>query len=266
MSQTPDSTHQTQSLLMHSAEPFFFPGGPVGCILVHGFTGTPKEMRWMGEYLASQGHTVLGVRLFAHATKPEDMKRARWADWLASLEDAWYILSGVTEKIFVCGLSMGGILSLLFASRFPVHGVVAMSTPEHLPNDPRLGFIKTLSLFQPFTPKGESHWFDEAAHKDHISYSTDPTRSYAELRDMLKVMRESLPQVTAPTLLINSKNDQTVKPEDHHQELIYQALGSLEKQTLWVENSHHVITRDAARQSVFQAAGDFIARIASQPR
>ncbi len=69
--------------LIPTAEPFVFPGGPVGCLLVHGFTGTPKEMRWLGEYLAGQGHTVLGVRLAGHATQPEDMIRARWWDWAA---------------------------------------------------------------------------------------------------------------------------------------------------------------------------------------
>jgi carboxylesterase len=49
--------------IIPSAEPFYFPGGKTGCLLVHGFTGSPKEMRWMGEYLAGQGYTVLGVRL-----------------------------------------------------------------------------------------------------------------------------------------------------------------------------------------------------------
>jgi len=41
----------------------------------------------MGEYLAKRGYTVLGIRLFAHATQPDDMLRARWWDWLAAVED-----------------------------------------------------------------------------------------------------------------------------------------------------------------------------------
>jgi len=49
------------------AEPFFLSGSRCGCLLVHGFTGTPKEMRWMGENLHSQGYTVLGIRLSGHA-------------------------------------------------------------------------------------------------------------------------------------------------------------------------------------------------------
>src|SRR3974377_2317290 len=94
------------------AEPFFFPGGPTGCLLVHGFTGAPKEMRWLGEYLAGQGHTVLGVRLAAHATRPEDMHRASWQDWVASVEDGWNLLcsaicrtdSPEPARMFIMGL------------------------------------------------------------------------------------------------------------------------------------------------------------------
>ncbi len=139
--------------LIPSAEPFFFPGRPTGCLLVHGFTGAPKEMRWLGEYLAGQGHTVLGVRLSAHATQPEDMIRSRWWDWVASVEDGWAMLSGCTERIFVIGLSMGGILALLSASYQPVAGVVAMAVPHHLPQDPRLHFINCSAASGVFSPK-----------------------------------------------------------------------------------------------------------------
>ena len=70
--------------IIPSAEPFFFPGSKTGILLIHGFTGTPKEMRWMGEYLHQKQHlTVLGIRLSGHATQPEDMLRSSYTDWLA---------------------------------------------------------------------------------------------------------------------------------------------------------------------------------------
>ena len=54
------------------AEPFFLPGGKTGCLVVHGFTGTPLEMRGLGDFLHQQGHTILGVRLAGHATSLKD--------------------------------------------------------------------------------------------------------------------------------------------------------------------------------------------------
>ncbi len=242
--------------IIPTAEPFFFSGDEIGCLVVHGFTGTPKEMRWMGEFLAKRGRTVLGVRLAGHATTTEDMIRTRWPDWLASVEDGYCLLKDCTSQIFLVGLSMGGVLSLLFASKFPVKGVVAMSTPYELPPDPRLKYVQWLHWFKPFMPSGESDWHDKKAEADHVSYGGYPTRSLAELNGLLPEMRAGLPNITAPTLLMHSRNDDGVSPESMPK--IYQYLGSEDKHMQWFENSGHVLTRDAERENVFQAAAEFV--------
>jgi carboxylesterase len=245
-------------MILPTAEPFLIPGGSTGCLLVHGFTGTPKEMRQLGEHLAQKGNSVLGIRLFGHATQPKDMIRARWQDWMVSLEDGWNILSGSTDRIFVIGLSLGGVLSLLFGAQHPVAGIVAMATPYNLPNDPRLPFIKLLSLIKPYVPKGPSKWYDQEAQIEHTCYPVDVTRAYAELDCLRQEMQAALPLMTAPTLLIYSKDDQVVKAEDEHMENIYSALGSMDKRKLWIENSGHVITRDLQRELVFEATANFV--------
>ena len=96
------------SQIIPTAEPFLLPGdsSKPACLLIHGFTGTPKEMRWMGEFLNRQGYTCLAVRLTGHATDPEDMIRSRWTDWAASVEDGYALLRGLTDNIFLIGLSM----------------------------------------------------------------------------------------------------------------------------------------------------------------
>src|SRR5919198_4315041 len=120
--------------IIPTAEPFFFLGNSSkpACLLIHGFTGTPKEMRQMGEFLNGQGYTCLGIRLAGHATDPEDMIRSRWTDWVASVEDGYQLLCGLTDHIFLIGLSMGGILALLASTQLNVKGVIAMSTPSRL--------------------------------------------------------------------------------------------------------------------------------------
>ena len=97
--------------IIATAEPFLFLGdrSKPACLLIHGFTGTPKEMRWMGEYLNGQGYTCLGIRLAGHATDPEDMIRSNWTDWTVSIEDGYRLLRGVSDDIFLGGLSMGGL-------------------------------------------------------------------------------------------------------------------------------------------------------------
>src|SRR5512142_687356 len=132
--------------IIETAEPFLLPGSRTGCLLIHGFTGTPKEMRWMGEHLAKQGFSVLGVRLAGHATRLEDMPRSRWTDWAASVEDGYHLLSGLADRIYLVGLSMGAALSLLMSTRLDVKGVVAISTPW------RVALASMAKYLLPLTP------------------------------------------------------------------------------------------------------------------
>jgi carboxylesterase len=246
-------------LIQPGGEPFLFPGSSVGCLLVHGFTGAPREMLDLGVHLAEQGYTVHGVRLFAHGTQVDDMLRARWRDWLASVEDGYHLLHRHCDRIVIMGLSMGGMLSLIFASRFPVSGVVAMSTPYAMPADWRLRFIRFFSLFIRHVAKGESDWVDPTAEEDHFDYPYYPTPSVAELRDLVGVLHTALPLIKVPTLVIHSKNDGSVPPQDA--EKIFQALGSEDKILEWVLRSGHVITRDAERQRVFALATEFVSKL-----
>ncbi|HRQ22166.1 MAG TPA: alpha/beta fold hydrolase [Anaerolineales bacterium] len=247
--------------IIPTTEPFFLPGGRTGILLTHGFTGAPKEMRWMGDYLNEQGYTCLGIRLAGHATDPEDMIRSHWTDWAASVEDGFHLLSGSVDRIFLAGLSMGGVLSLLMSTRLDVAGVVAMSTPYKLPDDPRLRHIEWISKIVAYMPKSDEEpdagWFDKEAFKDHVSYPQNPVRSIGELNKLLGEMRASLPNLRVPVLLIHSRDDKYVLPES--MEMIFADLkNTTDKTKIYVTESGHVVTRDAARQQVFELARDFI--------
>jgi carboxylesterase len=251
--------------IIPSAEPFFFSNpNKTGILLVHGFTGAPKEMRWMGEYLNREhGFACLGVRLAGHATKPEDMIRSTHADWLLSVEEGYHLLSGVSERVILAGLSMGGALALTMAAQLPAAGVIAMATPYGLPQDWRLDYTEWLSKLQPYLPKSSdppgTGWFDKQAWNEHISYPQNPLRSIGELKKLLELMRSALPQVTAPTLLIYSKDDIYLPlGSEASMNYIYDHLGSARKQKLLISGSGHVLTRDAQRETVFRAAAEFI--------
>lgn len=256
--------------IISSAEPFFFPNGTTGCLLIHGFTGTPREMRAMGEYLAGKGFSVLGPRLAGHATRPEDMIRSNWTDWATCVEDGYHLLRGAARRIYLIGLSMGGALSLLMSTRLEVNGVIAMSTPYRLPRDWRLNHTEWLSKIWPYLPKDDETpgggWFDAQARAEHVSYPLNPVRSIGELNKLLTVMRAALPQVRVPVLLIHSADDRYV-PVENMESLYRELVNAPEKVRLLITGSGHIVTRDAARQHVFEAAFDFINGIErSRPR
>ncbi len=219
-------------------------------------------MRWMGEYLAEPGFSVLALRLTGHATKPEEMIRMRYADWMHSVEDGYYLLKGVADRVVLIGLSMGGVLSLLMASKLKVTGVISMSAPYKL-DDPRIQYAKAASETIKFIPKGDGEpgagWFDKDAWRGQVSYPENPVRSVAALDALMGEMRAALPKVDVPTLLIHSRNDSYVPLNS--MEGIYADLGTDDKEMMWVTESGHVIPREPAKAEVFPKAVEFIRRL-----
>jgi carboxylesterase len=164
---------------------------------------------------------------------------------------------------------MGGALALLMSTRLDTKGVIAISTPYRLHDDWRLRYTDLISKVRPFMPKGNTApdpgWFDKEAWKDHISYSHNPVRSIGELNKLLMAMHTALPQVRVPVLLIHSKDDAYILPENL--ERIYIELTNVkDKSKLYVTGSGHVVTRDAARGQVFEATANFIRRVESKPK
>jgi esterase/lipase len=106
-----------------AAQPYFFQGRDTGCfrntgcLLIHGFTGSPPELLPLGKYLAERGCMVAAPLLAGHGTRVEDLAATSWQDWLQSAADALKRLrEEPIERIFLIGISMGGLLSLMLAA------------------------------------------------------------------------------------------------------------------------------------------------------
>jgi carboxylesterase len=216
-------------------------------------------MRWLGEHLANNGITALGLRLFGHGTQPADLLRARKEHWIANVEDGIALLRETCENIFLVGLSLGGVLALNLGSRQAVSGIVAMAAPAALP--PLVSrlrpILKPLSLFWRYRkPPEDSYWHDLEAKALNLHYPVQPVRAIAEVHDLVEATRVQLSLVTPPVLLIYSRNDDSVLPENA--ERIYALLASEDKTIEWVEQSGHNLPRDAERERVFKLITTFI--------
>ena len=236
--------------------PFFFEGGPTGCLLVHGFSGSPPEMRPMGEYLAQRGLTVLGVRLAGHGTTPEDMATTTWRDWVASAEEGLQELMGRCGRVFVAGLSMGGLITLHLAAHHPLDGIVPMSAPAYIA-DWRFRFMPLAQHFLRWvTPNIESDLTDPQAQERCWSYDRLPARCIASLGQLLRLVRRELPRVEVPALIMQGEKDHHIPADSAH--LIFDELGSDDKEIVLWPNSGHCITIDSEREAVWARAFQFM--------
>jgi len=242
---------------------------PLGCLLVHGFTGTPEEMRPLGEALAARGFPVYAVRLAGHGTDVAELARTRWTDWFASVEAGVARLRASTERLAVAGMSMGSLLALHLAATRPkdVTALVLCGTPLRLA-DARARWVPLLSRLLPTRlamlqkPNGPDV-ADAAMRAASRSYRMTPLAGVTELLRLQEVVRRELSRVTQPALLLHGRHDHSVPLANL--ELLQRGLGSPWIETGVLERSWHVITMDVERDEVGRRAADFLERVEAAP-
>ncbi len=244
---------------LRSPEPFFYSGGKTGILLIHGFTGTPSELRPMGEYLRDKGYTVYAPLLAGHGTCPEEMEKTGWRDWWQSTLDAYNRLRKLDlDHLFVAGLSMGGVLSLLLAVEKPADGVISMCAPVWVRD--RRAFLAGIAYpFYRYKPNGKHRDPDIDAHL--VPYDRTPIKSVGELNRLLRRLKRCLSKVEIPALVVQSLNDETIQPRSANH--IYGRISSKVKQLSWYEKSSHIITVDKERRKLFAEVDQFIRQVSS---
>lgn len=237
------------------AEAFSFAGGPVGVLLIHGFTGSPASMRPWGEYLAGQGLTVSCPRLPGHGTRWQEMNHTSWPDWYGEIERGFEDLRRRTERVFVMGLSMGGTLTLRLAELHAdqIAGIVLVN-PSILSENRTIRALPVVQLVLPSVKAIANDISKEGA--DEIAYSRTPLRALSSLVQLWRLTRADLGQVTVPVLYFRSAVDHVV--EVSNARVIQSRLGSSDVREVVLPDSYHVATLDHDAPAIFEGSMDFV--------
>ncbi|HNX45646.1 MAG: alpha/beta fold hydrolase [Anaerolineaceae bacterium] len=237
-------------------EPFIFEGNSVGVLLLHGFTATTAEVRYLAERLREKGYTVSAPLLPGHGTHPDDLNQTKWLAWYEAAEASYLDLRQRCERVFIGGESMGGLLALLIASRYAkVDGVMLFAPALEIP---QLSLVPLLQHFKKYQPKHYKE--DNLAWK---GYNVYPLKGLAQLVKLQKVVKKELPQVTQPTLIFMGKLDTSVPLSVG--EKIYDGIESNHKELINLENSPHVMLLAEEKDLISQQVGEFIEDILSSP-
>jgi carboxylesterase len=247
---------------MAGAEPFHFAGhGEVACLLVHGFTGTPNELRDLGRHLAGRGVTARGVRLSGHGTRPDDLAGFSYRDWIADVEAQLDELLESHARVFVGGLSMGGTLALNVAARRTddrrLAGIISLAAPLRLV-DWRLSLVPFAGWAVRWQSWGRPDIRDERQWERHVAYRRFRVSALAQLLRLMRETRLLLPRVEQPLLVVHSRRDNTVPA--FNAELILDEVSSQERRLIWLEDSYHVMTLDFEYEIVHQEVERFVLR------
>jgi carboxylesterase len=234
------------------------PNSP-GVLLIHGGGDTPQALAQLAGHLHSRGFSVRVPLLAGHgrslaalrgvsARQLHDDVRKEFAAWRAR-----------HDRVAVVGLSMGGALSIKLASEQPVEALVLLAPYIAMPPGTR-GMARTIQawgwLFPYFTSLGTRSIRDPAAGARALGHGILTPAALRALYDVVNDAVLALPHVTAPTLVIQSRDDNRITAESA--ELAFARLGAAEKKFVWTDKGAHVITVDFGYQRVFETTRDWL--------
>ena len=245
--------------MREGGEPFFMKGGSSGVLLIHGFTGLPVELFLLGNFLNQKNFTVLCPRLAGHGTSENDLMRTTKEDWFNSVLDGFYILRGVCDKIFVVGHSMGGILTLKLSTEQDLAKIVTLAAPIFiddglgLKNLPPKEFCGNACIVQP-----RKKLTDVPPAVNNV-YEKTPLVSVHELVDLIDDVKNLLPKVNTPILIMHGEDDHTAQPRSAR--FIMDNVGSIVKKIITVPNSGHLLPFAENRQFVAEMVLQFLSTV-----
>ena len=245
-----------------SSAPFALPGSRAHALLIHGFSGTPYELRPVAEALQRRDIASSAVLLPGHGTEPLALGRVTVEEWKAAAEAAFRALPTDKPRVLV-GASMGGLLALWLATRFAreLRGVVVLAPALVFRPLGRVGLLlaraglwRALPLLRKERPGGDIS--DAQARDLNPAYPAMAVHGIKELDRLRREVRALLPRVHVPVCAIHGARDDTIDPASS--ELVIARVRAPRVERHLLPHSRHVLGIDLERDVVASLTTRFI--------
>ncbi|PSL42779.1 carboxylesterase [Salsuginibacillus halophilus] len=239
-------------------KPFTFEAGPRAVLLLHAFTGSSTDVRALGRYLQKQGYTTHAPIYEGHAVPPEELMKTGPDEWWQNVDRAYqHLINEGYDEIAVCGLSLGGLMSLRAGYTFPVKGIIPMCAPmktNH--NKERLyqGVLSYAKEYKQLEGKTESE-----VNEEMEAFQQLPLDTLDSVNELIEEVHENLDMVDAPVQVIQAGKDELIDPDSAN--VLYEALDIREKELKWFENSPHVITHGPDKNELHETIYQFLEQL-----
>lgn len=229
-------------------------------LCLHGLTGTPYEVRPLGEALAGAGIRAIGPVLPGHDRSARELASTPHTDWLEACRRELLELRARHAKVFVVGLSLGGLLALALSAEEHVDALVVVGTPLRLRPSVRW-LVPLLKHVIPYPRKAAgSDIRDPVARRRHPSLPVMPLASVHELMRLQQRVERGLSRIAAPILVAHGGHDATASLADAH--AIHARVASAQRELLVLPDAGHVVPVDHGGPRLAAAAASHLSRFA----
>ncbi len=243
-----------------AVRPWTLGEGRRGVLLLHGFAGTPPELRRLGEHLAGHGFRCRGPALAGHATTPEELEATVRQDWIASAQAELDSLARDCDEVMVAGQSMGGAIALhLAATDLRIAAVATLAAPVWLSSLASRVVPVARRLIRWQSPGRDIDLYDLAATDELYSHGRRPMRSIHEFVRLIGEVRDELVAIRAPVLVLHGGRDRTIDPANAA-EIERRLVSSREVRRQAFPRSGHGMSVDIDRDQINAAVLEWFER------
>jgi carboxylesterase len=230
-----------------------------GALLLHGAGDTPQVLEGLAHHLHKQGFAVRVPLLPGHGRELAALATASADLWYSSVARELELLRQSHRHVVLVGLSMGGALATRLAAEHPIDAMVLLAPYIDMP-----GFVSMMASTTPawgwlipyFSTMGRRSIQDPSAASRALGHGILTPAALHALQDTMIAGATALPRVTAPTLVVQSRQDNRITVESA--ERGFARLGATEKRLVWTNGAGHVISVDYGFQNVFDLTTDWL--------
>jgi len=225
----------------------------IGCLLIHGFTGSPFEVEPLAQSLRSRTDWKIAVPTLPGHGDELSLKGIKHTEWMNHAERELKALLKECDTVYVVGFSMGGLIASYLASLYPVEKLVLLSAAAYYVNPRQLaldikemmkdtvkGKLKENELFRRYTKK----------------IKATPVTATLQFRRLVGKIKPILNDVKVPTLIAQGESDGIVPPKSAR--YLYENIGANEKRLIFYRNSKHLICYCDEKENLFDEVYDFL--------
>src|SRR5690625_4989000 len=100
----------------------------IGCLMIHGFTGGPHEVKPLHDYLRKHTDWQISLPILSGHGEALHLDEVSYDMWLKEAEEALLELKQSCDKVYVIGFSMGGMIAAYLAAHFDIDKLVLLAT------------------------------------------------------------------------------------------------------------------------------------------
>ncbi|HEX7156360.1 MAG TPA: alpha/beta fold hydrolase [Burkholderiaceae bacterium] len=250
-------------------------------LLLHGLSGSPLEMQYLGRQLRAAGFTVHNPAIpgCAFGTRADPFDTGTWQQWLAFAAGELEALNQEHGQVCVAGLCIGAVLALRLAIERPeqVRAMALISTT--LAYDgwamPWYRVLAPIAYHTPLRrviawPERHPYGLKNERLREWIVRAMDahgasaagaaylPLSGIHEAHRVIKAVRRDVARASAPALVMHAVDDDVASTRSA--EFVARHIGSKDVRTILYHDSYHILTLDNDKDAVAEETIGFFHR------